>query len=90
MSRRTDLLTAIAHMATELAPDRIVRVAIDGVDGAGKTTFADELADVLDDLGRPVIRASVDGFHNPRTIRYARGRQSPVGFFERIRTTTLC
>jgi broad specificity phosphatase PhoE len=40
MSQRADLLTAIARMATAFAPDRIVRVAIDGVDGAGKTTFA--------------------------------------------------
>jgi uridine kinase len=56
-------------MATALAPDRIVRVAIDGVDGAGKTTFANELAEVVGGLGRPVIRASVDGFHNPRVVR---------------------
>jgi uridine kinase len=82
MSQRTDLLAAIAHTVIGLAPDRIVRVAIDGVDGAGKTTFADELARVVGDLGRPVIRASVDGFHNPRAIRYAQGKQSPVGFFE--------
>jgi uridine kinase len=82
MSQRTDLLAAIAHMTAELATDRIVRVAIDGVDGAGKTTFANDLADALGDLGRPVIRASVDDFHNPRATRYAQGKQSPVGFFE--------
>jgi uridine kinase len=68
-------------MATALAPDRIVRVAIDGVDGAGKTTFANELAEVVGGLGRPVIRASVDGFHNPRVVRYAQGKQSAIGFF---------
>lgn len=82
MSQRLVLLADIARMTIALAPDRIARLAIDGVDGAGKTTFADELATVITDLGRPVIRASVDGFHNPRDIRYARGRQSPVGFFE--------
>ena len=76
-------------MAVELAPDRIVRLAIDGVDGAGKTTFANELADAIGDLRRPVIRASVDGFHNPRAIRYARGRHSPVGFFEDSYNYTL-
>lgn len=53
-------------------------VAIDGVDGVGKTTFADELASFLD---APVIRASVDSFHNPREIRYARGKTSPEGFY---------
>lgn len=59
----------------------VVRVAIDGVDGAGKTHFADELAGALKALGRSAIRASVDGFHNPRAIRYRKGRHSPEGFF---------
>ena len=59
----------------------IVRVGIDGVDGAGKTTLGDELVAAVCDLGRPVIRASVDSFHNTRAIRYRRGRDSPDGFF---------
>jgi uridine kinase len=29
-----------------------------------------------------VIRASVDGFHNARALRYERGRHSPEGYFE--------
>lgn len=60
---------------------RPVRVAVDGTDGAGKTWFADELAAVLRDAGRTVLRASVDGFHHPRAHRYRRGRSSPEGFF---------
>jgi uridine kinase len=56
-------------------------VGVDGVDGAGKTTLADELAAAVRDLGRSVIRASVDSFHNPRAIRHRRGRTSPDGFF---------
>jgi uridine kinase len=56
-------------------------VAIDGVDGAGKTTFADEFALTLADKGISVVRASVDGFHNSRAIRYRRGRDDPKGFF---------
>jgi uridine kinase len=58
-----------------------VRVGIDGVDGAGKTTFADALATTLQQQGRPVVRVSVDDFHHPRAIRYARGRDSPEGFW---------
>jgi uridine kinase len=54
---------------------------VDGVDGAGKTVFADELADVLRRRGVTVVRASVDGFHHPPEIRYRRGRRSPEGFF---------
>jgi uridine kinase len=89
MPHRTDLLAAIARRAAETAPRRIARIAIDGVDGAGKTTFADELADVVRGLGRPVIRASVDRFHNPTQVRYAQGRQSPTGFFEDSYNYTL-
>ena len=55
-------------------------VAIDGVDGAGKTTFADELATELTDSGLTVIRISFDDFLNPAEIRHRRGRTSPDGF----------
>ena len=58
-----------------------VRVAIDGVDGVGKTVLADELAETLSCCGRQVIRASVDGFHNPRSIRHRLGQNSPEGYF---------
>jgi uridine kinase len=78
---RQDVLTAVAQAVARQSDHGVVRVAIDGVDGAGKTHFADELAEVLKALGRSVIRASVDGFHNPKAIRYRKGRHSPEGFF---------
>jgi uridine kinase len=51
-------------------------MTVDGVDGSGKTTFADELAAVVAATGRftEVVRASVDGFHHPRAHRHALGR----------------
>lgn len=55
-------------------------VGIDGVDGAGKTVFADELAGILR-TEVTVVRASVDGFHQPAAVRHRRGRGSPEGFF---------
>jgi len=71
--------SAIAARAIgELPGDRRTLVAVDGLDGAGKTTFADALAGLVD---RPVVRASVDDFHNPRAFRYRRGRDSPEGFY---------
>jgi uridine kinase len=81
MSKREWVLNNVGSRILQLPSDRIVRVGVDGVDGAGKTTFADELAEVLRSSGRPVIRASVDDFHNPKTVRYRRGRNSPEGFF---------
>jgi hypothetical protein len=59
---RRRVLQAVAQRIVRLSPERIVRVAIDGVDGAGKTTFADELAGVIGTLDRPIVRASIDGF----------------------------
>ncbi|QEW02637.1 uridine kinase [Microbacterium lushaniae] len=58
-----------------------VIVAVDGVDGAGKTVFADRLAEVFAEQGGAVFRASIDGFHRPRAERYARGRTSPEGYY---------
>lgn len=58
-----------------------VRVAIDGVSAAGKTTLADELAAFIEPAGRPAIRASADDFHRPTAERYARGRLSPEGYY---------
>lgn len=82
MEKRQKLLSDLADRLVVTSPNRIVRVAIDGVDGAGKTTFANELGSLVATKGRPVIRASVDGFHNTRAVRYRRGRHSPEGFFE--------
>ena len=47
MGRRQDVLTAVAQAVSRQATHGVVRVAIDGVDGAGKTHFAEELAEVL-------------------------------------------
>ena len=59
------LLSRLAAAIVALHPTRTIRVAIDGVDGAGKTTLADALAPVVAAQGRPTIRASVDDFHHP-------------------------
>lgn len=56
-------------------------MAVDGVDGAWKTTFADALAETLRERHREVIRVSVDDFHHVRAIRYRRGRDSAEGFW---------
>jgi len=80
-SMRRAVLETVARAVLELPAGGTVRVGIDGVDGAGKTMFADELRDVLVPSGRPVIRASVDDFHYPKSVRYRLGRHSPEGFY---------
>ena len=56
-------------------------MVVDGADGAGKTTFAGELAPLIARRGRPVVRVSADGFHRPRAERYRLGELSPEGYY---------
>lgn len=56
-------------------------VAVDGIDGSGKSTFADELAGQLQRRDVAVVRSTVDSFHHPRAVRWSKGRTSPVGFY---------
>lgn len=81
MKQRMVCIVEVADGILRARGSFVTRVGIDGVDGAGKTIFADELAEVLKNRSVPVIRASVDGFHNPRDVRYRRGRRSPEGFY---------
>lgn len=77
---RAQVLAAVAAQIPKL--DRPLLVAIDGVDGSGKTTFADELGALLIEQGRVVVRAGIDSFHLPRAIRHGRGR-SPESVWSR-------
>lgn len=78
---REALLDTLARRLVQRTPGHPLRVAIDGVDAAGKTTLADDLAPVVSELGRPVIRASVDDFHHPASVRRRRGALSPEGYY---------
>jgi uridine kinase len=77
---RSDLIRSLCGIISRIEGRTIV--GVDGVDGAGKTVFASELASVLCASGRQVIQASVDGFHHKREFRYKRGKVDPQGFFE--------
>jgi uridine kinase len=76
------LLESLAGRIARRQRSHPLRVAIDGITAAGKTTLADELVAPLRARGRPVIRASVDGFHRPRAERYRRGANSPRGYYD--------
>ncbi|MHB8959645.1 MAG: nucleoside/nucleotide kinase family protein [Candidatus Limnocylindrales bacterium] len=78
--RRAEVLGRLAASMAALAPGRRIVVAIDGVDGAGKTVLARELVELIRPT-RPVARVSLDGFHRPSADRYARGRTAAT-FYE--------
>jgi len=78
---RSEMLDVLAGEITAIDRTHAVRVAIDGPTAAGKTMLADELASHIEQLGRPVIRLSIDGFHHPRAHRYHRG-ESPEAYYD--------
>ncbi|MCY1666027.1 uridine kinase [Rhizobium sp. SL86] len=75
------LLAGLAGRIIAVAHTRTV-VAVDGVDGAGKSHLADHLALHMENNGWEIIRASIDDFHNEREVRYRQGKTSPQGFFQ--------
>lgn len=70
---RDELLSRLAEAVGAIKIAHPTRVAIDGVPAAGKTTLADELAVVLRAQGREVIRATIEDFLNPRSVRHPWG-----------------
>ena len=63
-AERTALITSLAGRVAALDPGRL-RVAVDGLTGAGKTSFGHELAAALRGLRRATMRASMDDFKYP-------------------------
>jgi uridine kinase len=82
MPRRHLVLEELGDaLAAIRAPDRLTRIGIDGVDGAGKTRLGEELAQELTSRGRSAVRVSLDQFERGTAERYARGDLSPEGFY---------
>jgi len=59
-----------------------MRVAINGIEGTGKTTFAEALVKYLIHQDFAALHVSIDGFHFNKETRYRRGRNSAKGYFE--------
>ena len=86
--RRGDVLGDLADALLTLRPGGRVVVALDGVDGAGKTVLGHELA-ALVRPHREVHRVSVDGFHRPPQVRYARGRTAETFYRDQYDHDTI-
>lgn len=68
------VLVDLLSMMLAVRPGERAVIAIDGVDGAGKSHLAAELVSLAPHVaGREVHRVSIDGFHHPRAVRVARG-----------------
>jgi uridine kinase len=82
MQPREQVIDQLAKYIAAISLSHPIRVAIDGIDAAGKTHLADELMQPLQARGRVVIRASVDDFQRPRVERYRQGKLSPHGYYD--------
>jgi uridine kinase len=85
MNPRSDTINLLAQHIVSLEIDHPTRVAVDGRTASGKTTFSAELAEAISRFERPAIRTSIDGFHNSRSVRHARGRYSWEGYYHDAR-----
>lgn len=56
-------------------------VSVNGLDGSGKTFFSQKLKDRLLTTSRNVVVISIDDFHNPKSIRYQKGEETPEAFY---------
>ncbi len=81
--QRSDVLERLMRIVLDLRLPHPTRVAIEGRSAAGKTTFADELAELVRAGGREVLRASIDDFHRPgHKYRSQRGEWTPRSYCE--------
>jgi uridine kinase len=85
-----DVVDRIATLASRKAP---LLVALDGGAGAGKTTFAEALADSLRASGLPVAMVKTDLFFRPVSKRWAGPIEDmPIGYdldWERLRDEVI-
>jgi uridine kinase len=78
---RIDVLNTIIRNILARRESHPLRIGISGITSSGKTTLANELTGQLQGMGVEVIRAMMDDFHNPKSIRYQKGRGSAKGYY---------
>lgn len=80
----TEAFEIIAHRirAIQNVKSKPIRVAINGIEGTGKTVFAEKLSNYLTDKGFIAKQVTIDGFHFNKERRYRQGRDSGKGYYE--------
>ena len=81
LPNRQLVLVDLLAMMLAVNPGQRAVIAVDGVDGAGKTHLVGELLALGREVaGREMVGISIDGFHRPRADRIAAGT-GPDGFY---------
>jgi uridine kinase len=82
VTRRGEMLAALARGVLDVRRPHPVRVAVDGCSAAGKTTMADELAETVRGRSpREVIRVSTDAFKRAVALRTRFPKDSPESYY---------
>jgi uridine kinase len=79
-AERAALLRCVTERILACGEGRL-RVGVDGLTAAGKTSFGHELAEGISRAGRPVLRASLDDFKKPWRDRHLYDRESGEGYY---------
>lgn len=77
---RRAVIALVVESIEALGSGRL-RVAIDGLTAAGKTSFGHEVARGIVDLGRQALRASLDDFKRPWREAHLYDRTSGEGYY---------
>jgi hypothetical protein len=74
---RLQVVLDLLELVVATRPRERAIVGIDGRDGVGKSTLSAELQTLAPAVsGREVLGVGLDGFHHPRAVRYAHGRDA--------------
>lgn len=68
--------------AIQIKKEKPILIAINGIEGTGKTLFTKKLTNYLKFEKVPAIQVSIDGFHFNKEARYKQGRDSAIGYYE--------
>ncbi|MET8352328.1 MULTISPECIES: uridine kinase [unclassified Micromonospora] len=79
LATRTALVDELTDRILAIGPGRL-RVGVDGLTAAGKTSLGHELAQRVAATGRQVLRASLDDFKRPWSDRHRYDRTSGPGY----------
>jgi len=81
---QAEILSVIENHIRKIATKKTkpIRIAVNGIEGTGKTTFALSLVEYLNAQKLTALHVSIDGFHFNKDVRYKQGRNSAKGYYE--------
>lgn len=80
--KETFELIKTSILSIQKKKDKPIRIAINGIEGTGKTVLAEKLTKYLNSENLNAIQVSIDGFHFNKEVRYRQGRDSAKGYYE--------